>query len=525
MTNTQAFNLGAWRTLDNTTGSNILRIPTQHLVTHAAIFGMTGSGKSGLVTVVIEEALSAGVPTIVIDVKGDLPNLLLTLPSFDPGLLVPWVEAGGEKDPVANLEFATKRSEERKLALAIAGIGEAELQRFCNGTSIRLITPGATAGESLHVLSALERRSPRWDTDPESARNALSAAVSLVLRLLGRDPDPAKSREHVLLSVLAERRLAAGQNADIGSLMQDLTNPPILQIGALSVNSFMKKRERSNLAAALNNLLASPTFCSWRKGTSLDIADWVTPKNGGPSTTPQRRRTPAVIVSVAHLDEEERALVLGVLLEEILSWVRGLPGSERLKALIVFDEVYGFLPPHPANPPTKRPIVALMKQARAFGVGVVVATQNPMDLDYRALSNAGLWCIGRLQTDADRARVLDGLAGASQKGEETEAELGRTVQRLAPRWFIIKNAHEASVGPILLQPRQTMSLMRGPMTRNELLAAHQWRASLEGAELPPNSIPRPNVMVEIPESIRKPKAFGFADTDDAAEWSKGPTEG
>jgi hypothetical protein len=467
---------------------------------------VTGSGKTGEITVLVEEALSAGVPTIIIDVKGDLPNLLLTFPSFDPGLLVPWVEAGGEKDSAANLELATKRSEERRKALAEAGIGETELQKFCDTTSIRVITPGATAGESLHVLSALERRSSRWDTDPESARNALSAAVSLVLRLLGRDPDPAKSREHVLLSVLAERRLAAGQNADIGSLMQDLTNPPIAQIGALAVNSFLKKRERSNLAAALNNLLASPTFCSWRKGTSLDIADWVAPKNG---------RTPAVIVSVAHLDEEERSLVLGVLLEEILSWVRGLPGSERLKALIVFDEVYGFLPPHPANPPTKRPIVALMKQARAFGVGVVVATQNPMDLDYRALSNAGVWCIGRLQTDADRARVLDGLAGASQKGEDSQADLGRSVQRLAPRWFIIKNAHEASVGPILLHPRQTMSLMRGPMTRNEILTARQWRASLEGVELPPNSIARPTVMVEIPESLRKPKIFGFTDADDA----------
>jgi len=504
MTNTPAFNLGAWRTLDNTTGGNILRIPTQHLVTHAAIFGMTGSGKSGLVTVVIEEALSAGVPTIIIDVKGDLPNLLLTLPSFDPGLLAPWVEASGEKDPVANLELATKRSKERKQALAFAGIGETDLQKFCDTTSIRVITPGATAGESLHVLSALERRSSRWDTDTESARNALSAAVSLVLRLLGRDPDPAKSREHVLLSVLAERRLVAGQNADIGSLMQDLTNPPMAQIGALSVNSFLKKRERSNLAAALNNLLASPTFCSWRRGASLDIADWVAPKNG---------RTQAVIVSVAHLDEEERALVLGVLLEEILSWVRGLPGSERLKALIVFDEVYGFLPPHPANPPTKRPIVALMKQARAFGVGIVVATQNPMDLDYRALSNAGIWCIGRLQTDADRARVLDGLAGVSQKGEESEADLARNVQRLAPRWFIIKDAHEASVGPILLQPRQTISLMRGPMTRNEILRARQWRVSLEGVELPANSVLRPAVVVEIPESIRKTKVFGFGDGD------------
>ena len=507
MTKIPTLNLGAWRNMNATAGGDFLRLPANHLLTHSVIVGMTGSGKSGLVTVFIEESLRAGVPTIIIDVKGDLPNLLLTLSNFDPELMAPWIESASETDFDSSLALATERSDARQKALAAAGIGEPELQKFCEGTSIRVITPGATSGESLHVLSALERRSSRWDTDPESARNALSAAISLVLRLLGRDSDPAKSREHVLLSVFAERRLVAGQNADIGSLMQDLTNPPISQIGALPVNSFLKKRERSNLAAALNNLLASPTFCSWRKGTSLDIVNWVAPKDG---------RTPAVIVSVAHLDEEERALVLGVLLEEILSWVRGLPGSERLKALIVFDEVYGFLPPHPANPPTKRPIVALMKQARAFGVGVVVATQNPMDLDYRALSNAGVWCIGRLQTDADRARVLDGLAGASQKGEDSEADLGRSVQRLAPRWFIIKNAHEASVGPILLHPRQTMSLMRGPMTRNEILQARQWRASLEGVELPPNSIARPTVVVEIPESIRKPKAFGFADSDDDA---------
>ena len=506
MTNTPAFNLGAWRTLDSAIGGNALDIPAQHLVTHGVIVGMTGSGKTGLVTVLVEEALNAGVPTIVIDVKGDLPNLLLTFPSFDPGQWVPWVGAGGHQDSAATLSLAAQRAADHRQALATAGIGENELQAFCDTTSIRVITPGATAGESLHVLSALERRSARWDTDPESARNSLSAAVSLVLRLLGRDADPAKSREHVLLSVLAERRLAAGHNAEIGTLMQDLTNPPIAQIGALPINSFLKKRERSNLAAALNNLLASPTLCSWRKGSSLDMAEWVAPKNG-------RGRTPAVIVSVAHLDEEERALVLGMVLEELLSWVRTLPGSEQLKALVVFDEVYGFLPPHPANPPTKRPIVALMKQARAFGVGVVVATQNPMDLDYRALSNAGVWCIGRLQTDADRERVLDGLAGARQNKDQSEADLPHLVQRLAPRWFLVRDAHAASVGPILLRPREAMSLMRGPMTRNEILQARQWRAQLEGIELPPNSVPRPPVMVEIPESVRGPKPFGFVDAD------------
>ena len=499
MSKNPVLNLGAWRYTDGTEGGEALLMPAQHLVTHSVVLGMTGSGKTGLITVLVEEALSAGVPTIIIDVKGDLPNLLLTYPSFEPDFLRPWVETNADEGPSSGTtQLAAQLSQERQKALSVASIGEPELQKFSDGISVRVITPGASAGESLHVLSALERRSARWDIDPESARNALSAAVSLVLRLLGRDPDPAKSREHVLLSVLAERRLAMGQPADISTLMQDLTDPPIVQIGALAVNSFLKKRERCNLAAALNTLLASPTFCSWRKGASLDIAEWVAPRNG---------RIPVTIVSVAHLDDEERTLVLGVVLEEILSWVRTLPGSERLKALIVFDEVYGFLPPHPANPPTKRPIVALMKQARAFGVGVVVATQNPMDLDYRALSNAGLWCIGRLQTDADRARVLDGLAGASRNNGKSETDLSHIVQRLAPRWFIVKNAHAANVGPVLLNPRNTLSLMRGPMTRNEILQARQWRATIEGIELPRNSAVPPPMTVEMPESVRQPKAF------------------
>ena len=313
----------------------------------------------------------------------------------------------------------------------------------------------------MHVLSSLERRSERWDADPESARAALSAAISLLLRLLGRDPDPAKSREHVLLSVLAERRLLAGQHADLGALLDDLADPPISEIGALELDQFLPKSERNKLAAALNTLLASPTFASWRQGATLDVEGWLTPKQG---------RTPAVIVSVAHLDDEERALVLGVLLEEVLSWVRALPGSQRLRALVAFDEVYGFLPPHPQNPPTKRPLVALMKQARAFGVGVIVATQNPMDLDYRALSNAGVWLIGRLQTDADRERVIEGIGGSGQDDGPSKSELANLVKKLAPRWFLMRNAHARE--PLsLLQPRWAMSVMLGPMTRNEIRRA------------------------------------------------------
>ncbi|NUP10736.1 MAG: ATP-binding protein [Polyangiaceae bacterium] len=453
--------LGTTRPLDGRKIVSPLHIPAHHLVTHGCVLGMTGSGKTGLVMVMIEEALRASVPVLVIDVKGDIPNLLLAFSSFDPKVIAPWVEAS-PNDPNGDLATATRLAEDRRKGLAANGIGEVELVDFVKRTHVRVITPGADAGELLHVLSALERRSARWDTDVEGARAALSAAISLILRLLGRDPDPARSREHVLLSVLAERRLSSGQDADIGSLLPEIVDPPLATIGALDVEGFMSKRARRDLAAALNTLLASPSFASWRQGETLDVGAWMQPVDG---------KTPATILSVAHLDDDERALVLGVVLEEVLTWVRSLPGTQRLKALIVFDEVYGFLPPHPASPPTKRPLVALMKQARAYGVGVLVATQNPMDLDYRALSNAGLWCLGRLQTDADRERVLDGLANEAGNGQSAE-ELSDVLKRLQPRWFVVRDAQ--SGGPsVLLQPRWAMSFLRGPMTRQEIKRARR----------------------------------------------------
>jgi len=452
--------LGATRPLDGRPQFAPMLLPVDHLTTHSVVLGMTGSGKTGLITVLVEEALRASIPTLVIDVKGDLPNLLLAFPTFDPGAVLPWVEvAAGGKESLD--EAAQRLAAERERGLASFSIGVPELSQYRQSTHVRVITPGADAGELLHVLSSLERRSSRWDTDVDGARAALSAAISLILRLLGRDPDPARSREHVLLSVIAERRLKAGQTAEIGALLPEIIEPPFDQIGALSIDSFMSKRSRKDLAAALNAILASPSFAAWRQGATLDVGEWMKPVDG---------KTPATIISVAHLDDDERALVLGVVLEEILSWVRGLSGSQQLRALIVFDETYGFLPPHPASPPTKRPLVALMKQARAYGVGVVIATQNPMDLDYRALSNAGLWCLGRLQTDADRERVLDGLSSNEAGQGQSAEELSQVLKRLAPRWFVVRDAH-ARGGPTLLQPRWAMSLLRGPMTRAEIRRA------------------------------------------------------
>lgn len=451
--------LGAEGSFGAQSATTAARLPTHHLTTHAVVLGMTGSGKTGLAMVLIEEALRAGVSCLVFDVKGDLPNLLLAFPTLDASALEPWVEGmmqAGDVRPVADV--ARDSAEARAKRLASWGIGERELAAYANGVRFRVLTPGATAGEPVHLLASLEQRSARWDDDPEAARGALGAAVSLVLRLVGRDPDPARNREHVVLSVLAERRHLRREPADLASLLADLADPPIATVGALALDDYLPRSERRTLAAALNSLLAAPSFATWRTGAPLDVGRWLAPDADG--------RPACVVVSVAHLDDDERLLVLGLLLEEVLTWTRGLSGTQSLRALIAFDEVYGFLPPHPHSPPTKKPLVSLLKQGRAFGVGVVLATQNPMDLDYRALSNAGLWFVGRLQTDADRARVVEGLGLAGTRAET--AALAATLKKLVPRWFLVKNAHRGDLLTIL-RPRECLSFMRGPMTRAEIV--------------------------------------------------------
>lgn len=452
--------LGGARPLDGSGETRSFELPLDDLTTHAAVVGMTGSGKTGLLMVMVEEALRSGVPVVMIDLKGDLPNLLLTFPNLSAAEVAPWIDETSVRRSSASGEERTREQAAEDLAnqwrgfLADWRLGPADIADLRARIAPRIFTPGTTAGEPLHVLSSLERPSPLWTSDSEAARESLSASISLLLRLIGRDPDPTRSRDHVVLSVFAERRLKTDQPADVATLLGDVQEPPVETLGAMTIDDFLPKRERTSLATALNTLLASPTFESWRTGAALDIAEWIAPRADG--------RTPAVIVSVAHLDDDERTLVLGIVLDQFLAWVRTQTGTPHLRALLVFDEVYGFVPPHPQNPPTKRPIISLMKQARAFGVGVVLATQNPMDLDYRALSNAGVWCVGRLQTDADRERVVN----AMEAGGDSE-DVGEIVKMLAPRWFVMKNVHrEPKLA--LLQSRTTLCWMRGPMTRDDL---------------------------------------------------------
>jgi hypothetical protein len=459
--------VGGVRPLDGSGDTRGFELAPDDLLTHAAVLGMTGSGKTGLLMVLVEEALRSRIPVIMIDVKGDLPNLLLTFPGLSAAELEPWVDEGLlERSGRSRAEVAEEEAQRWRERLATFALGAEEAQELRAVMAPRVLTPGLVAAEPLNVLSPLERPGTLWKDDPQTARESLSASISLLLRLLGRDADPTRSRDHVVLSVFAERRLKEGLPADVASLLGDVREPPVERMGALPIDEFLPKKDRQSLAAALNTLLASPTFESWRTGARLDVREWLAPRADG--------RVPAVIVSVAHLDDDERSLVLGIVLDQLLAWVRTLPGTHHMRALLVFDEVYGFVPPHPANPPTKRPLVTLMKQARGFGLGVVLATQNPMDVDYRALSNAGVWCVGRLATDADRARVVEALGAGSSLGVETES-LADTLKALVPRWFVLRNVHQ-SPSLSLLQSRTTLCWLKGPMTRRDLkraLAAEQ----------------------------------------------------
>ena len=307
---TQLLNLGQFTTLGKATALSPLRIPAHHLTTHCFTAGASGSGKTGVTLGLVEEALRHGVPVLMIDVKGDLTNLGLSFPSFSPAPFEPWVQPT-PGDPRTLAELAKTLAAERAHGLTLAGIGEPELQAFRESVDVRIITPGSDAGESLHLLSSLEQPRIKWHADPATAQASLSAAVSLLLRLLKRDPDAATSRDHVLLSLLAERRLKSGLSCDLAAIIHALLEPPIDAVGALPLDTYADVKRRAELAAALNTLLASPSFKSWRQGASLDIAEWFAPKPNltNPAGKP---KTPAVIVSVAHLDDEDRALVLGI---------------------------------------------------------------------------------------------------------------------------------------------------------------------------------------------------------------------
>jgi hypothetical protein len=427
---------------------------SKDLVTHAVCVGMTGSGKTGLGIGLIEEAAIDGIPVLAIDPKGDLPNLLLTFPNLAPTDFVPWIDRGqAERHGLASDALAAQTATQWRAGLEEWGEDGARIARLRQAAEVRVYTPGSRAGTPLALFGTLGRSAA---ADPEDAQASIATTASGLLGLAGFTDVVPHSREQALISAILASG-APGPEADLRWLVQQIQRPAFTQVGVLDLETFYPARERQELALRFNSLLAAPGFDAWNAGEPLDAASMLFTAAGRPRIA---------IVSIAHLGDAERMLVVSMLLNSVLQWTRRQGGTGSLRALIYMDEVMGYLPPV-ANPPSKLPLLTLLKQARAFGVGIVLATQNPVDLDYKALSNTGTWFLGKLQTERDKDRVLDGLEGVA--GSLDRQALDKTLSALRSRVFLMHNVHERE--PVTFETRWTLSYLRGPMSREDLRRA------------------------------------------------------
>ena len=464
---------------------------SRDLVTHAVCVGMTGSGKTGLCLALLEEAAMDGLPAIIIDPKGDLGNLLLTFPDLLPGDFRPWInEDDARRKGVEPDAYATQQAELWKTGLAAWGQGPDRIRALREKVDMAIYTPGSTSGIPVNILASFEAPA---DSDAEALAERVQTTVASLLGLLKIDADPVKSREFLLLSALLTHAWQQGKDLDLAGLIEWIQNPPLAKIGILDLEVIYPAKDRFGLVMALNAMLAAPGFATWQQGEPLDMERFLYTPEGKPRLA---------IFSVAHLGEDERMFFVSLLLNELLSWTRAQSGTTSLRALLYMDEIFGYLPPS-ANPPSKRPLLTLLKQARAYGVGVVLATQNPVDLDYKALSNAGTWFIGRLQTERDKARVLDGLQGAAGGGKFDRAGMESLLAGLGNRVFLMNNVHDD--GPVLFETRWVMSYLRGPLTKDQIRVLMKGRetsitpSAPEAAAAVPHSDTRPTLPPGVPQ--------------------------
>ena len=453
-----AFYLG--RAYDPETGETAeapLLYDSKDLVTHAVIVGMTGSGKTGLGVGILEEAAMDGIPALVIDPKGDLGNLLLTFPELAPEDFEPWVGAEeAAKEGISRGELAAKKAELWRGGLGKWNQGPDRIQRLKDKVEMTLYTPGSDAGVPVSILASFAAPPKEVLDDGDLLRDKIAGTATSLLGLLGIDADPIQSREHILLSNLLETSWTEGKDLDLEGLIRGIQDPPFDKVGVFDLDSFFPAKDRFALAMQVNNLLASPGFSAWLEGEPLDVDRLLYTPEGKPRLA---------IFSIAHLGDQERMFFVSLLLAQTLAWMRGKPGTTSLRALLYMDEIFGFLPPV-AEPPSKKPLLTLLKQARAYGVGLVLATQNPVDLDYKALSNAGTWMIGRLQTERDQRRLKEGLAASASAGEGQIEDLDELLAGIDKRVFLMRNVHEEA--PVLFHTRWVMSYLAGPLTRAQI---------------------------------------------------------
>ncbi|MBN1483461.1 MAG: hypothetical protein JXA37_01960 [Chloroflexia bacterium] len=437
----------------------LLLYDARDLTTHAVCVGMTGSGKTGLCIDLLEEAAIDHVPAIIIDPKGDITNLLLNFPELRPGDFRPWINVDdARRKDLSEEAFAAEQAGLWREGLERWGQGSTRLLLLRASADFSIYTPGSEAGIPVSILRSFDAPDLDWESEAELLREHIQGTVSALLDLIGVDTDPVRSREHILLCNLLEYFWRRQEPLDLPRLIQAIQKPPLQQLGVMDVDTFLPEAERSKLAMAINNLIAAPTFKSWLHGQSLDVPSFLATPEGRPRHS---------IFYIAHLSDHERMFFVSMLLNQVLVWMRSQPGTTSLRALLYMDEVFGFLPPV-ANPPSKRPLLTLLKQARAFGLGVVLTTQNPVDLDYKGLANTGTWFIGRLQTERDKARLLDGLESASSAaGQSLNREaLSRTISNLQKRVFLLHSIYEDA--PVAFKTRWAMSYLRGPLTRPQI---------------------------------------------------------
>lgn len=436
----------------------IVNYDARDLVTHAVVVGMTGSGKTGLCVDLLEEAALDRVPAILIDPKGDITNLLLQFPDLLPDDFKPWINADDARRKGQSVEeYATATAETWKKGLADWGQGSERIKALKDSVEYTIFTPGSDTGVPINILGSLAAPKLDWDMEGEAIRERIAGTVAALLGLAGVNADPVRSKEGILLSNIFEHHWKQNEDLDLGKLIMSIQKPPVRQIGVFDVDTFFPEKDRFGLAMDFNNLMASPTFQYWLQGEPLDIDQLYFNKDGKPRHS---------IFYIAHLSDSERMFFVTLLLENVVTWVRRQSGTTSLRALLYFDEIFGYFPPT-AEPPSKRPLLTLMKQARAFGLGVVLVTQNPVDLDYKGLTNAGTWLIGRLQAERDKARVLDGLKGAiAEQGGHGGADYDSIITSLSARMFLMHNINADR--PVVFNTRWAMSYLRGPLTRPQV---------------------------------------------------------